>query len=235
MYLFSPKAKNLAKTLVFDGLNSFVKGFLTSPLYICNSSKHRNYMFNIILFGPPGSGKGTQSEKLIEKYGLKHLSTGDVLRSEIARQTPLGLEAKNLMDKGQLVPDEVVIGMISSALEANPDAKGFLFDGFPRTTAQSEALDKLLKLKQTEIGVLLAMEVSEEELVKRLLNRGLTSGRSDDNNETVIRARIVEYKDKTTVVANYYSQFDKVVTIKGEGTVEEIFSALCSEIEKRLS
>jgi adenylate kinase len=233
--LFSPKAKNLAKTLVFDGLNSFVKGFLTSPLYICNSSKHRNYMFNIILFGPPGSGKGTQSEKLIEKYGLKHLSTGDLLRSEIARQTPLGLEAKNLMDKGQLVPDEVVIGMISSALEANPDAKGFLFDGFPRTTAQSEALDKLLKLKQTEIGVLLAMEVSEEELVKRLLNRGLTSGRSDDNNETVIRARIVEYKDKTTVVANYYSQFDKVVTIKGEGTVEEIFSALCSEIEKRLS
>ncbi|MDO8995802.1 MAG: adenylate kinase [Sediminibacterium sp.] len=192
-------------------------------------------MFNIILFGPPGSGKGTQSEKLIEKYGLKHLSTGDLLRSEIARQTPLGLEAKNLMDKGQLVPDEVVIGMISSALEANPDAKGFLFDGFPRTTAQSEALDKLLKLKQTEIGVLLAMEVSEEELVKRLLNRGLTSGRSDDNNETVIRARIVEYKDKTTVVANYYSQFDKVVTIKGEGTVEEIFSALCSEIEKRLS
>ncbi len=235
MYLFSPKAKNLAKTLVFDGLNSFVKGFLTSPLYICNSSKHRNYMFNIILFGPPGSGKGTQSEKLIEKYGLKHLSTGDLLRSEIARQTPLGLEAKNLMDKGQLVPDEVVIGMISSALEANPDAKGFLFDGFPRTTAQSEALDKLLKLKQTEIGVLLAMEVSEEELVKRLLNRGLTSGRSDDNNETVIRARIVEYKDKTTVVANYYNQFDKVVTIKGEGTVEEIFSALCSEIEKRLS
>lgn len=235
MYLFSPKAKNLAKTLVFDGLNSFVKGFLTSPLYICNSSKHRNYMFNIILFGPPGSGKGTQSEKLIEKYGLKHLSTGDLLRSEIARQTPLGLEAKNLMDKGQLVPDEVVIGMISSALEANPDAKGFLFDGFPRTTAQSEALDKLLKLKQTEIGVLLAMEVSEEELVKRLLNRGLTSGRSDDTNETVIRARIVEYKDKTTVVANYYSQFDKVVTIKGEGTVEEIFSALCSEIDKRLS
>jgi adenylate kinase len=192
-------------------------------------------MFNIILFGPPGSGKGTQSEKLIEKYGLKHLSTGDLLRSEIARQTPLGLEAKNLMDKGQLVPDEVVIGMISSALEANPDAKGFLFDGFPRTTAQSEALDKLLKLKQTEIGVLLALDVSEEELVKRLLNRGLTSGRSDDNNETVIRARIVEYKDKTTVVANYYNQFDKVVNIKGEGTVEEIFSALCSEIDKRMS
>ncbi|MBL7761241.1 MAG: adenylate kinase [Sediminibacterium sp.] len=192
-------------------------------------------MFNIILFGPPGSGKGTQSEKLIAAYGLKHLSTGDLLRSEIANKTPLGLEAKSIMDKGQLVPDEVVIGMISSALEANPDAKGFLFDGFPRTTAQSEALDKLLKLKNTEIGVVLALEVSEEELVKRLLNRGLTSGRSDDTNEGVIRARIVEYKEKTTVVANYYSQFNKVVYLKGEGSVEEIFASLCSEIDKRMS
>lgn len=192
-------------------------------------------MFNIILFGPPGSGKGTQSEKLIEAYGLKHLSTGDLLRSEIARQTPLGLEAKSIMDKGQLVPDEVVIGMISSAIESNPEAKGFLFDGFPRTVAQSEALDKLLKLKNTEIGVVLAMEVGEEELVKRLLNRGLTSGRSDDTNESVIRARITEYKDKTTVVANYYQQFNKVVHLKGEGTVEEIFNGLCSEIDKRLS
>ncbi len=192
-------------------------------------------MFNIILFGPPGSGKGTQSEKLIEAYGLKHLSTGDLLRSEISRETPLGLEAKSIMDKGQLVPDEVVIGMISSALEANPEAKGFLFDGFPRTVAQSEALDKLLKLKNTEIGVVLAMEVGEEELVKRLLNRGLTSGRSDDTNEQVIRARITEYKDKTTVVANYYQQFNKVVYLKGEGTVEEIFNGLCSEIDKRLS
>ncbi len=192
-------------------------------------------MFNIILFGPPGSGKGTQSEKLIEAYGLKHLSTGDLLRSEISRQTALGMEAKSLMDKGQLVPDEVVVGMIHSALEANPQAKGFLFDGFPRTTAQSVALDKLLKLKNTAIGVVLALEVSEEELVKRLLNRGLTSGRTDDNNESVIRARIVEYKEKTTVVANHYAQFDKVVNIKGEGTVEEIFSNLCSEINNRMS
>lgn len=192
-------------------------------------------MFNIILFGPPGSGKGTQSEKLIAAYGLKHLSTGDLLRNEIGRQTPLGLEAKSLMDKGQLVPDEVVVGMIHSALEENPQAKGFLFDGFPRTTAQSEALDKLLQLKNTHIGVLLALEVSEEELVKRLLNRGLTSGRSDDNNESVIRARIVEYKQKTTVVANHYSKSDKVVIINGEGTVEEIFSNLCSEINKRMS
>ncbi|MFZ6025427.1 MAG: adenylate kinase [Bacteroidota bacterium] len=192
-------------------------------------------MFNIILFGPPGSGKGTQSEKLIATYGLKHLSTGDLLRSEIAAQTPLGLEAKSFMDKGQLVPDEVVIGMISSALDQNPLAKGFLFDGFPRTEAQSVALDKLLKLKNTEIGVVLALDVSEEELVKRLLNRGKTSGRSDDTNETVIRARIIEYQQKTTVVANYYAGFNKVVHIKGEGTVDEIFSSLRSEINHRLS
>lgn len=192
-------------------------------------------MFNIILFGPPGSGKGTQSEKLIATYGLKHLSTGDLLRSEIAAQTPLGLEAKSFMDKGQLVPDEVVIGMISSALDQNSEAKGFLFDGFPRTEAQSVALDKLLKLKLTEIGVVLALDVSEEELVKRLLNRGKTSGRSDDTNETVIRARINEYQQKTTVVANYYAGFDKVVHIKGEGTVDEIFASLRSEIDQRLS
>ena len=150
-------------------------------------------MFNLILFGPPGSGKGTQSEKLIAKYGLKHLSTGDLLRSEIAAKTPLGLEAKSIMDKGHLVPDEVVIGMISSALENNPNAKGFLFDGFPRTGAQAEALDKLLALKETSIAAMLALDVSEEELVKRLLKRGETSGRSDDTNENVIRARIVEY------------------------------------------
>ncbi|MDB5191237.1 MAG: adenylate kinase [Segetibacter sp.] len=191
-------------------------------------------MFNIILFGPPGSGKGTQSEKLISRYGLKHLSTGDLLRSEIAGQTPLGMEAKSFMDKGQLVPDEVVIGMISTALEANPGAKGFLFDGFPRTEAQSEALDKLLKLKQTEIGVVLALIVSEEELVKRLLQRGLTSGRSDDNGEEVVRARITEYHKKTSVVADYYARFNKVVHVPGEGSVDEIFNNLCVEIDKRL-
>lgn len=191
-------------------------------------------MFNLILFGPPGSGKGTQSEKLIAKYGLKHLSTGDLLRSEIAGQTPLGVEAKKIMDKGQLVPDEVVIGMISSALDNNPAAKGFLFDGFPRTAAQAEALDKLLELKNTSIAAMLALEVTEEELVKRLLKRGETSGRSDDTNETVIRARITEYKNKTTVVADYYEQFDKVVHVKGEGTVDDIFAALCKEIDDKM-
>ena len=191
-------------------------------------------MFNLILFGPPGSGKGTQSEKLIAKYGLKHLSTGDILRSEIANQTPLGLEAKKIMDKGQLVPDEVVIGMISSALDANPNAQGFLFDGFPRTPAQAEALDKLLELKKTSIAAMLALNVSEEELVKRLMKRGETSGRSDDTNENVIRARITEYRNKTAVVADYYHQFEKVVAVKGEGTIDDIFAALSKEIDARL-
>lgn len=192
-------------------------------------------MFNLILFGPPGSGKGTQSEMLIAKYHLKHLSTGDLLRSEISNKTPLGLEAKNIMEKGHLVPDEVVIGMISSAIELNPLAKGFLFDGFPRTSAQAEALDKLLDLKKTSIAVMLALIVSEEELVKRLLKRGETSGRIDDNNGAVIRERIAEYNRKTTPVAEYYEKVGKVVLVKGEGTVEEIFSSLCNEIDSRLA
>ena len=191
-------------------------------------------MFHIILFGPPGSGKGTQSEKLIAEYGLIHLSTGNLLRSEIEKKTALGLEAKSVMDKGQLVPDEVVIGMISSELDANPGAKGFLFDGFPRTVAQAEALDKLLKLKGGEIGVFLALQVSEEELVKRLLGRGLSSGRSDDTNETVIRTRITEYNAKTSVVADYYKQFDKVVNVHGEGSIDDIYASLKKEINTRM-
>ena len=191
-------------------------------------------MLNLILFGPPGSGKGTQSEKLIVKYGLKHLSTGDLLRSEIAQQSQLGMEAKNFMDKGQLVPDEVVIGMIRSAIENNPLVKGFLFDGFPRTSAQAAALDQLMELKNTSIKIMLAMEVGEKELMSRLLKRGETSGRSDDTNEEVVKARIIEYHNKTAAVADYYKQFNKVVTIKGEGTVEDIFNALCNEIDQKV-
>ena len=192
-------------------------------------------MFNLILFGPPGSGKGTQSERLIARYGLKHLSTGDLLRSEINAKTPLGLEAKKLYDMGHLVPDEVVIGMIRTAIENHPEAIGFLFDGFPRTSAQAESLDKLLELKKTSIGVMLALEVSEQELVKRLMKRGETSGRSDDTNEAIIRQRITEYNNKTSVVADYYKNFNKVVPVKGEGSVEEIFSALCREIDSRIN
>jgi adenylate kinase len=191
-------------------------------------------MFNLILFGPPGSGKGTQSEKLITKYGLKHLSTGDLLRSEIANNTPLGLEAKNFMDKGQLVPNEVVIGMISSAVDANPKAKGFLFDGFPRTTAQADALDKLLELKGTSISLMLALEVSEEELVKRLLKRGQTSGRSDDTNEKIIRERINVYHNETSAVAEHYRKVNKVEMIEGEGSIDDIFASLSKEIDIKI-
>ena len=190
-------------------------------------------MFNLILFGPPGSGKGTQSELLIEKYGWIHLSTGNLLRKEIANQTQLGLEAKSFMDKGQLVPDEVVIGMIGSALDANPAAKGFLFDGFPRTVAQAEALDNLLTGKGSEIALVLALEVGQEELVARLLNRGKTSSRSDDRDENVIRARLAEYAKKTAVVADHYAKFNKVSKVKGEGSIEEIFGSLASEIDKK--
>jgi adenylate kinase len=192
-------------------------------------------MFNLILFGPPGSGKGTQSERLIAKYGLKHLSTGDILRNEIAGQTPLGSAAKSFMDKGQLVPDEVVIEMISSALDNNPQANGFLFDGFPRTNAQAEALDKMLAQKGTGIAVVLALQVSQKELVKRLLNRGLTSGRSDDTNEEVIGARISEYEKKTAAVADHYRKYDKVVYIPGEGEVDDIFESLSKEIDARMA
>jgi Adenylate kinase and related kinases len=190
-------------------------------------------MFNLILFGPPGSGKGTQSEKLITRYGFKHLSTGDLLRSEFNNGTALGLEAKSLMDQGKLVPDAVVISMIRSALEQNPDAKGFLFDGFPRTNAQADALDTLLKEINSPIRVLLALQVSKTELIKRLLNRGLTSRRSDDANEAVIDSRIDEYERKTAAVADHYKKLNKVVYIPGEGTVDEIFDALSHEIDTR--
>lgn len=191
-------------------------------------------MFNLILFGPPGSGKGTQSEKIIAKYNLKHLSTGDLLRSEISRKTPLGLEAKKFMDKGQLVPDEVVIGMISLALDAFPDVRGFLFDGFPRTAAQAEALDSLLALKNLSISVMLALDVTEEELIKRLVKRGETSGRPDDNNEQVIKIRILEYHKKTSPVADHYKKANKVVLVKGEGSVDDIFKRLTKEIDSRI-
>jgi adenylate kinase len=190
-------------------------------------------MFNLILFGPPGSGKGTQSEKIVERFGLIHLSTGNLLRQEISDKTPLGMEAKNFMDKGQLVPDEVVIGMIDSCLEKHPDAKGFLFDGFPRTIAQAEALDKLLSLKKTEISKVLALEVSEDELVRRLLERGKTSGRSDDTNEEVIRKRFAVYKAETEPVAHHYDRQNKFERIPGEGSVDDIFQKLSESIEKK--
>jgi adenylate kinase len=189
-------------------------------------------MFNLILFGPPGSGKGTQSEKLIEKYGLVHLSTGNLLREEIANRTELGLAAKSFMDKGQLVPDEVVLGMIACALDNNVHANGFLFDGFPRTVAQAMGLDDMLEQRGSSINLVLALEVSEDELMQRLVNRGKTSGRSDDNEET-IRARIQEYENKTAPVAGHYANLGKVIAVKGEGSVDEIFSELSGHIDTK--
>jgi adenylate kinase len=187
-------------------------------------------MFNLILFGPPGSGKGTQSAKIVEKYGLVHLSTGDLLRKELKLKTPLGLEAQQFIDKGQLVPDEVVMGMISSALDENADAKGFLFDGFPRTEAQAEGLDKLLALKKSAISLVLFLEVDEEELIKRLINRGKTSGRTDDSDESIQRKRQEVYKRETLPVAAHYEKLKKVVHVNGMGSVEEIFERLEEKI-----
>ena len=166
-------------------------------------------MFNLILFGPPGSGKGTQSDKLVEKYGLIHLSTGNLLREEIANKTPLGKEAKKFIDNGQLVPDDVVIAMVGSFFDRHKEVNGFLFDGFPRTVAQAVALDKLLAFKKTDIATVLALEVTEKELVNRLLNRGKTSGRSDDNSEDVIRKRFAVYTNERSRVADYYRKTRK--------------------------
>jgi adenylate kinase len=190
-------------------------------------------MFNLILFGPPGSGKGTQSEKLIAKYGFKHLSTGDILRSEIANQTSLGLEAKSYMDQGQLVPDAVVIGMVDAALNANKGVNGFLFDGFPRTKAQAIALDALLQTHNTSINLVLALDVPEDELIKRMVHRAKTSGRTDDADENVQQKRISVYKNETLAVAEHYDQFGKVETLNGLGEIDEIFSGICAAVESK--
>ena len=191
-------------------------------------------MFNFILFGPPGCGKGTQSDKLVTKYGLVHLSTGNLLRQEIKDKTHLGLEAKSFIDKGQLVPDEVVIGMVDSYFDQHKEAKGFLFDGFPRTVAQAIALDKLLELKKTEIGKVLILDVNEDELIKRLVLRGKTSGRSDDADEKIQRNRQEVYKKETLPVADYYSKSKKVATVDGKGEIQEVFERLASHIDSKI-
>jgi len=188
-------------------------------------------MLNLVLFGPPGAGKGTQSQNLIEKYSLIHLSTGDILRNEITNGTELGLEAKKLMDQGVLVPDEVVIGMISNKLDANKDANGFIFDGFPRTVAQAAALDELLASKNEAISGMIALEVDKEELEKRLLLRGKDSGRPDDQNPEIIKKRVEEYNNKTAPVANYYKEQNKFTGVNGIGEINEIFATISKVVD----
>jgi adenylate kinase len=189
-------------------------------------------MHNIVLFGPPGAGKGTQSQKLIAKYNLVHLSTGDLLRAQIAEGTELGLQAKKLMDEGLLVPDEVVIGMIGNALQRNTQAAGFIFDGFPRTVAQAESLDQLLAQHGTGVACMIALEVGEEELVTRLLERGKTSGRTDDQDETKIRRRVTVYNTETAQVAGYYAAQHKFHALNGIGEIEAIFQQICTLIDQ---
>jgi adenylate kinase len=188
-------------------------------------------MLNIILFGPPGAGKGTQSQKLIDKYGFVHLSTGDIFRANIKNGTELGNLAKSYMDNGKLVPDEVTIKMLESEFNKISNPKGFIFDGFPRTQAQAQALDLFLSSKNTEIASVIALEVEEEELKKRLLLRGKDSGRPDDQNPDVIQKRINVYKDETLPVKDHYSQLNKYIGINGIGEIDEIFSQLCSAID----
>ena len=189
-------------------------------------------MLNIVLFGPPGAGKGTQAEKILRKYNLIHLSTGDILRGEICAETPLGIEARKSMDKGELVPDQVVISMIESKIDSNKDAKGFIFDGFPRTTAQAEALDIMLTQKGTAISAMLALFVSDDELIKRLLLRGKNSGRADDQDQSVIENRIKVYNKNTAPVIDFYDNQKKYTAVDGVGSIDEIFDRLCKAIDQ---
>ncbi|QSE97553.1 adenylate kinase [Fulvivirga lutea] len=188
-------------------------------------------MLNIVLFGPPGAGKGTQSEKLIKKYNLNHISTGDLFRKHLSEGTELGKKAQKFMDDGFLVPDEVVIGMVDEKINSEENSSGFIFDGFPRTVKQAEALDKLLNSKGTPISGMIALEVPFEELKKRLLERGKISGRADDQSEEKINNRIKVYLDETLPVAEYYKKQNKFSGVNGVGSIDEIFDKICTEID----
>jgi adenylate kinase len=189
-------------------------------------------MFNIVLFGPPGAGKGTQALKLVETYNLVHLSTGDILRAEMKRNSPLGKKVKNLIEKGELVPDEIVIELIRENLNNNKTADGLIFDGFPRTVEQAKSLDEMLKKESLNIALMVTLEVEEEELISRILLRGQSSGRADDSDQATIKNRINVYNEQTTPVAEYYRQQGKHVSIDNMGTIENTFSQLKVYIEK---
>lgn len=189
---------------------------------------------NIVLFGPPGSGKGTHSIKLVERYNLVHLSTGDIFRSQIQNQTDLGLKAKEYMDHGHLVPDEIVIDMLFSVMHQNKDAKGFVFDGFPRTIVQAEKFDEMLNANGTPLNYVISLEVNDQELIKRLVKRGLESGRSDDTEEVIVK-RLEVYNLQTRPLLEYYNNKKLVKEIHGIGTVEEIFTTIISFLDKSIN
>ncbi len=189
-------------------------------------------MINLILFGPPGSGKGTQAAKLVEQYNLMHISTGDLFRFEMGNDTPLGKEAKSYISKGELVPDSVTIGMLKNKVNANPDVPGFIFDGFPRTVNQAEALDEFLDSKNEKVTALISMGVDEKELISRLLERGKTSGRKDDSDVSIIQNRLEVYNSETTPVYDFYNEKMMARKVDGQGTIAQIFKRLCAVIDE---
>lgn len=224
-----------SKFVIGYGLDYHGLGRNLNQLYVLSDVqklKENNESMNIVIFGPPGAGKGTQAEKLKQKYNLKHLSTGDILREEITQKTELGISAQEYMDKGELVPDEVVIGMIENILMDNNSTKGFIFDGFPRTTAQARALDELMNNHGIAINHMLSLEVDDEELVARIIQRGKDSGRSDDRNESIIYNRILTYNQKTSPLKEYYNAQGKYHRIEGVGSVDDVFNRLTSIIDE---
>ena len=211
------------KFIVGFGLDYDQLGRDLPEIYQIITTEH---MTNIVLFGPPGAGKGTQAVYLRDHYDLVHISTGDVFRYNIKNETALGLLAKSYMDKGELVPDEVTINMLSAEVDKNADAKGFIFDGFPRTKAQAESLDELMNTKDSKINAMIALEVDDNILIQRLLERGKTSGRPDDADESIIKNRISEYYQKTAVLKDFYANQNKYFGVDGVGTIEDITTRL---------
>ncbi len=237
---FKPEAYNKDFKLHYVGIeipNKFIVGYgldydgLGRDLTDVYQIKTTQHMTNIVLFGPPGAGKGTQANFLKEKYNLIHISTGDVFRYNIKNETALGMLAKSYMDKGDLVPDQVTIDMLNAEVEKNSDANGFIFDGFPRTNAQAESLDALMDSKDSQINAMIALEVEDEVLVQRLLERGKTSGRADDADENIIRNRIAEYYNKTAILKEFYSSQNKYFGVDGVGSIEEITERLSQVID----
>lgn len=216
------------KFIVGYGLDYNGLGRDLPAIYQLKTTQH---MTNLVLFGPPGAGKGTQANFLKEKYNLVHISTGDVFRFNIKNETALGMLAKSYMDKGELVPDQVTIDMLNAEVEKNADANGFIFDGFPRTNAQAKALDKLMDSKDSQINAMIALEVDDEILVERLLERGKSSGRADDADESIIRNRITEYYKKTAILKDYYAAQDKYFGVDGVGSIAEITERLSAVID----